>query len=53
MYKTKFNGDGSIQKHKARLDAKGYSQQQRIDFYETFALITKMETIRTILDIAT
>ena len=26
IYKTKFNEDGSIQKHKARLVAKGYSQ---------------------------
>ena len=25
IYKTKYNEDGSIQKHKARLVAKGYS----------------------------
>ena len=39
IYKTKFHEDGSIQKHMARLVAKGYSQQTRIDFNETLALI--------------
>uniref|UniRef100_A0A2N9IVF1 Uncharacterized protein n=1 Tax=Fagus sylvatica TaxID=28930 RepID=A0A2N9IVF1_FAGSY len=51
-YKTKFNEDGSIQKHKARLVAKGYAQQPGVDFHETFALVVRMETIRTVLALA-
>lgn len=49
IFKTKFNQDGSIQKHKAHLVAKGYSQQPGIDFNETFAHVVRMETIRTFL----
>ena len=49
MFKTKFAPDGSIQKHKARLVAKFYAQQQGIDFEETFSLVAGFKTIRTIL----
>ena len=52
VYKTKFNEDGSIQKHKARLVVKGYSQQPGIDFNETYAPVVRMETIRSVLALA-
>jgi len=37
LFKLKFKVDGSIDKHKARLVAMGYSQKEGIDFEETFA----------------
>lgn len=37
VIKTKYHADGSIQKHKAGLVVKGYSQEQGIDFKETFS----------------
>ncbi|RHN42089.1 putative RNA-directed DNA polymerase [Medicago truncatula] len=52
VYKTKYNEDGSVQKYKARLVVKGYSQQPGVDFNETFAPVVRMETIRTVLALA-
>ena len=53
IYKTKQDADGNVQKHKARMVSRGFTQQPRIDFNETFASITRMDTIRTVLAIAT
>ncbi|CAL9010567.1 unnamed protein product [Prunus brigantina] len=52
IYKTKLNLDGSIQKHKGRLVAKGYTQKPGIDFNETFALVARLDTIRTLIALA-
>ena len=52
IFRTKLNTDGLINKHKARLIAKGYSQQPRIDFYETFSLIARLDTIMLLLALA-
>ena len=51
VYKTKFTIDGRIEKYKAILVAKGFNQLEGIDYNETFAPISKMNTIRTILSI--
>ena len=45
IYKTKYNEDGLIQKHKAHSVAKGYAQQIRVDFHETVAHVVFMETL--------
>ena len=50
---SKYNEDGIIQKHKAYLVAKGYSQQLEIDFSETFASVIRIETMRAALIITT
>nr|KYP39854.1 Retrovirus-related Pol polyprotein from transposon TNT 1-94 [Cajanus cajan] len=52
VYKTKLNPDGTIQKHKARLVAKGYSQQPGVDYNETFAPVTRLDTIRALIALA-
>ncbi|KAI5343805.1 hypothetical protein L3X38_011681 [Prunus dulcis] len=52
VYKTKLNLDGSIQKHKARLVVKGYAQKPGINFNETFALVARLDTIRTFIALA-
>ncbi|KAG8478195.1 hypothetical protein CXB51_027990 [Gossypium anomalum] len=46
VFRTKTNSDGSLNKHKARLVVKGYSQQQGVDFFETFAPVARLDTIR-------
>lgn len=49
VYKTKLNLDGTLQKHKARLVAKSYSQKLDINFNETFVPVVRLDTIRKII----
>ena len=51
IYMTKEDADGNVQKHKARMVARGFTQQPDIDFNETFAPVACMDTVRTVLDI--
>lgn len=43
IYKTKYNQDGIIPKHKAQLGAKSYSEQLGVDYNETFAPVVRIE----------
>lgn len=52
LYKTKFNPDGTILKHKARLVILGCKQQYGLDYHETFAPVAKMTIVRTLLAVA-
>ncbi|KAH9288125.1 hypothetical protein KI387_032242, partial [Taxus chinensis] len=48
IFKTKYKSDGTIDKYKARIVAKGYAQQEGIDYEETFAPTAKIKKIRMI-----
>ena len=45
----KYNIDGSIERNEARLVAKKYTQQESIDYLETFSLVAKLVTIMVLL----
>jgi hypothetical protein len=51
--KSIFNLDGSIDKYKPRLVAKGYSQKEVIDYDDNFAPIDKTDTIILMIAMAT
>nr|GEX15696.1 ribonuclease H-like domain-containing protein [Tanacetum cinerariifolium] len=52
LFKHKFHGDGMLSRYKARLVANDSSQQLGVDFDETFSLVFKPATIRTVLSLA-
>ena len=53
VYKTEYNEHGDIDKHMARLVAKGHSQQHGINYTEVFAPVTRMNTLRMIIALIT
>jgi len=52
IFKNKQDGHGTTIRNKARLVAQGYSQVEGLDFDETFAPVTRLESIRMFLDYA-
>ncbi|KAL6347262.1 hypothetical protein AAG906_013698 [Vitis piasezkii] len=53
IFTIKYKADETIQRYKARLVAKEFTQTYGIDYQETFAPVAKMNTIRIILSLAT
>ena len=52
IFRTKYLADGSIDRHKARLVAQGFSQVPGLDFSHTFSPVVKAATVRVVLSLA-
>ena len=52
VFRVKRNSDGLIDRFKARFVTKGFNQREGLDYKDTFNLVVKLATIRTILTVA-
>ena len=46
---NKRDSTGNIERHKARLNAKGFTQKDDIDYKETFSPVSKKDSLRIIM----
>lgn len=49
LYKTKYHSDGTVERHKSRLVILGNKEVHGVDYWETFAPVAKMSTVRALL----
>jgi hypothetical protein len=52
VYKVKTRSDGSLERYKAQLVARGFQQEHGRDYDETFASVAHMTIVRTLLVVA-
>jgi histone deacetylase 1/2 len=52
VFKIKYDSDGTVDKFKARLVARGFSQKKGLDYNETFSPVVNAASLRLLLSIA-
>lgn len=53
VYKITFRSNGTIERYKAQLVAKGYNQVEELNYQETFAPVAKLVTVRLLAVVST
>jgi hypothetical protein len=53
VLRKKYKADGSLDKYKTRLVAKGFTQQPGVDFMDTYSPVAKFASVRIIMVVAT
>ena len=49
IFKRKLKPYGSIEKYKASLVARDFKQKKGVDYFDTFALVTRISSIRVLI----
>eukprot|EP00253_Pinus_taeda_P036537 PITA_36537 len=52
IYKIKYAANSSVEKYKANFVAKGHAQKEGIDYEETFAVVARYTSIKTVISLA-
>ena len=52
VFKKKLRLDGTIEKYKTRVVAKGYTQKEGEYFFDTYSPVARLTTIRALISLA-
>jgi hypothetical protein len=52
VFRRKYNTDGSLQTFKSRLVVKGFKQKEGIDYFDTYASVARITSIRVLMALA-
>ena len=53
VYKIKTRSNGTVDRYKARLVVRGFTQEYGIDYEETFAPVARLSYVRTLIVVST